>query len=395
MTSTVHPHRRVLICGAGIAGLTLASLLHRAAWSVMLIEIAPEPRGPGYMIDFFGPGYGAAEQMDLLLLLEAIHHPIARLTFRSRDGAVKASLDYAVLRREGFKGRHFNFLRGELEQVLRRRAEDDGVSTRFGVSIASIQTHEDSVDVVFDNGSRAAFDLVIGADGVRSRVRSLAFGPGNDFTRFLGCEMAACVIDEPVLATAVNDEFATLSVPGRQVGLYPISDGRLGAFFLYRDRAISTTNRSRQETAGALQRQFDDFGWYIPAALASCGSDGEIFSDSVTQIEMPRWVNRRVTLVGDACGAVSLVAGQGASLAMSGALMLARLLDDGANIDGALAAYERAFRPIVSRRQRAGRRMARWFLPDTQWRLALRDGFLKAAGLPGVARLAARSLVGR
>ena len=123
MTSTVHPHRRVLICGAGIAGLTLASLLHRAAWSVMLIEIAPEPRGPGYMIDFFGPGYDAAEQMDLLLLLEAIHHPIARLTFRSRDGAVKASLDYAVLRREGFKGRRFNFRRGELEQVLRRRAD--------------------------------------------------------------------------------------------------------------------------------------------------------------------------------------------------------------------------------------------------------------------------------
>lgn len=392
MTSTVHPHRRVLICGAGIAGLTLASLLQRAAWCVTLIEIAPEPRGPEYMIDFFGPGFDAAEQMDLLLLLEAINQPIARLTFRARDGAISASLDYAKVRRDGLRGGHFNVLHGELQQVLRRRAEDDGVSPRFGMSIASMQAHEHSVDVAFNDGSRAAFDLVIGADGVRSRVRSLAFGPGNGFTRFLGYDMAACVVDEPALAAELSGEFATLSVPGRQVGLCPIGGGRLGAFFLY--GAKPRAKRSRQRIRSELLRQFDDFGWYIPRLLAACLNHAEIFSDAVTQIEMPHWVNHRVTLVGDACGAVSLVAGQGASLAMSGAFTLARLLDDGANIDGALAAYERTFRPVVRRRQRSGRRMARWVLPDTQWRLALRDSFLKAAALPGVARLAARSLIG-
>jgi len=394
--SRQRPHRqqpRVLISGAGIAGLTLASLLHRAGWAVTLIEIAPEPRGPGYMIDFFGPGYDAAEEMDLLLLLEAIHHPIARLTFRNRVGRVKASFDYATLRRSAFKGRHFNFLRGELERVLRRRAEDDGVVPCFGTSISSMHPRARSVDVELDNGAHATFDLVVGADGIWSRVRSLAFGPTSNFTRFLGCDTAAYVIDDAGLAAIVNEEFATLTVSGRQVGLYPLGDGRLATFLLYRTSS-TTTRLSRDRICAELERRYGDFEWHIPAALRACDAAEELFFDAVAQIDMPRWVTQRVTLVGDACGAVSLIAGQGASLAMAGALRLARSLGTGDDVDAALATYEGTLRPIVAQRQRAGRRLARWFLPDTRWRLAVRDGILRAAALPGIARIATRSLVG-
>jgi 2-polyprenyl-6-methoxyphenol hydroxylase-like FAD-dependent oxidoreductase len=344
------------------------------------------------MIDFFGAGYDAAEAMDLLLLLEAIHHPIAHLTFRDRDGHLKASLDYATVRRYAFNGRHFNFLRGELEHVLRRRAEDDGVSPCFGTSIASMRLHERGVDVELDNGAHAAFDLVVGADGVRSRVRSLAFGPANGFARFLRCDTAAYVIDDARLAAMVSEEFAVLTEPGRQVGLYPIGEGRVATFFLYRTPSTMAQS-SRDRICAELHGRYGDFGWHIPPALSACGADEEIFYDAVTQIEMPRWVERRVTLVGDACGAVSLVAGQGASLAMSGAFRLARLLGAGEDIDAALVTYERMLRPVIAHRQQAGRRLARWLLPDTGWRLALRDGVLKAAALPGVARFAARSLV--
>jgi 2-polyprenyl-6-methoxyphenol hydroxylase-like FAD-dependent oxidoreductase len=120
--------------------------------------------------------------------------------------------------------------------------------------------------------------------------------------------------------------------------------------------------------------------------LARCPE--EIYYDQVAQVELPKWSSGRVVLVGDACGAVSLLAGQGASLGIGGGYVLAGHLDD-------LAGYERAWRPVVLEKQRVARSGARWFLPESPWRLRARRVAMRLSALPGIDRVVATSLVGK
>ncbi len=110
---------RVLICAAGVAGLTLAWCLERRGHDPIVVERAPHPRDDGYMIDFFGSGFDVAERLGLLPALESIHYPVDRLAFVNGRGDERFSVPYPALRKRLFANRHFNFMRGELERLLR------------------------------------------------------------------------------------------------------------------------------------------------------------------------------------------------------------------------------------------------------------------------------------
>jgi 2-polyprenyl-6-methoxyphenol hydroxylase-like FAD-dependent oxidoreductase len=129
-----------------------------------------------------------------------------------------------------------------------------------------------------------------------------------------------------------------------------------------------------------LQRQYADLGWAVPHALAHCPDPPRLYYDLVAQIEMPAWHRGRVALVGDACQAVSLLAGQGASMAMAGAYALANALA-AADVPAALQAYERQVKPVIENKQAAGRRMANWFVPGSLARIRVRDLVLRLASL--------------
>jgi 2-polyprenyl-6-methoxyphenol hydroxylase-like FAD-dependent oxidoreductase len=119
---------RVLISGAGIAGPSLAWCLERLGHQPVVVERAPQLRDEGYMMDFFGSGYDAAERLDLLPDLASIHYPIDRFVFVNGRGRERLSLAYPVLRRRLFNDRHFNFMRGDLERVLYERFQGRDVS---------------------------------------------------------------------------------------------------------------------------------------------------------------------------------------------------------------------------------------------------------------------------
>ncbi len=189
---------RVIIIGAGIAGLTLALRLQRLGWEPLLVERAPGLRGEGYMIDFFGPGVDAAERMGVLPRLEAIHHPVGEMLFLDEDGRRKLSVEYAVLRRRLFANRHFNFLRGDLEAVL---YEAVGAETeiRFDTTVDRVAQDGEGVYVELSDGSSERADVLVGADGVHSRVRALDFGPEERFTLELGHLTAAYILERPPL----------------------------------------------------------------------------------------------------------------------------------------------------------------------------------------------------
>jgi 2-polyprenyl-6-methoxyphenol hydroxylase-like FAD-dependent oxidoreductase len=131
----------------------------------------------------------------------------------------------------------------------------------------------------------------------------------------------------------------------------------------------------------------------VPDVLAHCPSSSALHYDQVAQIDMPQWSTGYVALVGDACQAVSLLAGQGASLAVAGGYLLAEEIADTSDVPAALRHYHARLAPAVAAKQAAGRRTAEWFLPSTASRLLLRRLALRAIRLPGLNRAMSSRLI--
>ncbi len=383
---------RVLICGAGIAGLTLAWRLQELGHLPLLVEQAGGLREGGYMIDFFGSGFDAAEKLGLVPALQRIHYPVAHLAFLDRTGAKRFSLPYEVLRKRLFDDRHFNFLRGDLERVLFSQVEGR-VALRFGTTVEAVHQDGRQVHVDLSDGSSEECDVLVGADGIHSRVRSLVFGEESQFIRFLGFHAAAFILEKVPQALDSTDAFETLTVPGQQVAIYPIREGRLAAFFVHSAQAPARST-SREAALHELRERYGNMGWILPALLREAGSVPELYFDDVSQIEMQSWSSGRVVLVGDACQCVSLLAGQGASMAMAAAYILAETLNAEDNVAEALQHYERRLKPSIQKKQAAGRKMATWFVPEYSFRIRLRDAALRLAVWPVASYFVRNSLAG-
>lgn len=378
----------ILISGAGIAGLTLAFWLSRAGHAITIVEKSPSLRDEGYMIDFFGAGYDVAERMGLLPELRQIHYNVPRLVFMDAEGHEKFAIRYEAFRRL-FDNRHFNFMRGDLEKVLYSQVKNN-VRLQFGTTVKSFQQTGERVQVSLSDGTTTEFDLLIGADGMHSQVRALAFGEEDQFTRFMGYYTAAFLLPRKPLERVATDALCTLNEPGRQVAVYPIRGDKLATFFVFKsDRTLHEF--STKTAASELRFKYSGMDWVVPTLLEWCDRSS-LYFDEVSQIELPHWSKGRVTLVGDACQCVSLMAGQGASLAMTGAYVLAEELATSENdLAAALGRYEQRMKPVIEKKQEAGRRLARWFVPENRWRQIIGDLFTRMAGWPVVWRLLRRS----
>jgi 2-polyprenyl-6-methoxyphenol hydroxylase-like FAD-dependent oxidoreductase len=368
---------RAVICGAGIAGLTAAWWLDRCGWRVLVVERASSLRDGGYVLDFFGAGYTVAERMGLLPRLKAAHQEVAGLGYVDGAGCRRAGIGYGAFT-EAVAGRVCRVLREDLVQAL-HEVLAGGVTLRFGHTVERVTQHADGVTVQLDDGTDVEADLLIGADGVYSRVRALSFGPQERYVRPLGLHIATYLFRDDVVRQALRGEFRLLAAPHRHAGGYPLSDGRVSAVFMHR-----VPSELSHDPRAALKETFGDLGWVVPRLLDACPDNPHY--DLIAQTALPAWSAGRVVLLGDACQAVSLLAGQGASLAMAGAEELARQLGERA-VPDALAAYEARLRPRIETVQRSARRSTPWFVPDSRLRLTIRHTVLRLAALPGTATL--------
>jgi 2-polyprenyl-6-methoxyphenol hydroxylase-like FAD-dependent oxidoreductase len=363
---------KALIAGAGIAGLAAALSLNRRGWQVEIVEKARDFRSGGYMIDFFGPGFDAAERLGLLPALKRRSSDIDKVDWVGADGRTDAKLDYRLMQKT-VQGRLFPLLRGDVEEVLRDALPAE-IKVRFGTSVTAVTQNGSGVQATLSDGGVASADLLVGADGIHSTVRQAVFGAERQFIRPLGYRTAAYFFEDAEVARRLGGAFAMLTLPGRLAGFYEAAPGRLASFFVWTD-----DNRAPDHNpATTLRAQFGDLDWVVPGALDGAPAAHDIYEDMVAQVEMPHWSDRRVVLIGDAAYAVSLVAGQGASMALAGGTLLGELLTPGTAIEPALEAMEAQLRPAVLEKQRSGRRTARWFVPATPVHIVLRNLAFKA-----------------
>jgi 2-polyprenyl-6-methoxyphenol hydroxylase-like FAD-dependent oxidoreductase len=362
---------RVLISGGGIAGLTLAYWLHQYTIPVVVIEQAQGLRRDGYAIDFLGIGYEVAERMSLIDRLSSQQIPFDDVVYVNKTGKLIARLD-AELLRTITDGKYMGLMHWTLEEVL-YEALAGQVEVRFGRSLVAIEPGPHAVVVMFNDGTTESFDLLIGADGVHSTTRTLVFGQEDQFSRYLGYTIACYPLADRY---DIGHAWKMYLEPGRLAAAYCTPQaGQILTFFMY--QVAEKEHLPREQRLPGLREVFAGMGWKTQQFLSDVSPNVPVFMDAVIQIQMHTWHHGRVVLVGDACDCPTLLSGQGASLAMGGAYLLARALHETADYQEAFRHYEQQMYAYVQTQQKSARGFAKSFLPGSPLGLFVQQTMMK------------------
>ena len=359
----------VLISGASIAGPALALLLARHGCTVTVVERARCLRPGGQAVDFKGATHRTVlERMGIL-------DDVVRLQTGGHDQTVIDANErkLAVIPGE-FTGGDLEIRRGDLAQLLYERTKDQCAYV-FGDSITSLTETANGVHVTFERGAPRTFDLVVGADGIHSHVRRLAFGPEHDYVQHLGHYYALAELGFSGDAVMYNE-------PGRMV---TVGGPKAPAFFVFASEALEY---DRYDTDAQKKVLLDAYsattGWWIPELLERVPTSEDFYLDALARVDLDHYAKGRVVLLGDAAYGNTL-GGFGTGLAVVGAYVLAgELAAAGGDHVRAFAAYEEQLRRYskIAKQASAGAFLA----PPTRWKLWLRNltfrsGFLLKAML--------------
>jgi 2-polyprenyl-6-methoxyphenol hydroxylase-like FAD-dependent oxidoreductase len=354
--------QRVLISGAGVAGPALALGLRRRGFEVTVVERAAELRTGGYKVDVRGSGVVALKRMGVYERARALDVGMQRITYVKSDGRPIAALPAALLM--GRRGDDIEVLRGDLGQILYDESAADAEYV-FGDAIASLRERPAGVEVTFESGRSDRFDYVVGADGLNSATRRLAFGEIQP--THLGAYISIFSVPNHL---RIDREELMYFRPGRLVFAYamgPDQPAKVG--FTFASPPVAYDRRDVGAQKAMVREAFAGIGWETDRFLESLEAAGDFYFDSLAQVELPRWSSRRVVLLGDAGYCPSPASGQGTSLALVGAHVLAQHLGE----PGGLEEYERVMRPYVDKNLTLGKKMAKEMVPGGRLAIALRN----------------------
>lgn len=343
----------VLISGASIAGPTLAYWLRRHGFAVTVVERNPTLRPGGQAIDIRGVALQVVARMGLEARVAALRTRGTGVNVLDRSGNEIARHTDRTLSAGRHDSGDVEIFRDDLSGLLYEVTQSD-VDYCFDDSIAAIDQCSGKVTVAFERGPTRDFDLVIGADGIYSGVRRLVFGPSEQFLRYLNAYVAIFTVTNFLQLqdwqTAIGDLESR-----RGMLLLPTRDNaELRVFMMFESEPLGRDLTAEQQKALLVER-FRGFGWEVPRILGLLREATGLYFGEVAQVRMPRWSEGRISLVGDAGYCPSPRSGQGTSLALVGAYVLAgELAQSGGDPAAAFSRYEERMRDFVEVNQALG-----------------------------------------
>ncbi|HLK79643.1 MAG TPA: FAD-dependent monooxygenase [Streptosporangiaceae bacterium] len=362
-------NQNILISGASVAGPALAYWLRRRGFNPTVVERAPSLRGGGYAVDFRGAAHlSVLAKMGLLDQVRDQQTHLDTTTYVDAGGRAVASMPVEI-----FAG-DVEILRGDLGRIL-YQATRDGTEYLFGDTITSLDEHADGVHVTFSRAAPRVFDLVIGADGLHSAVRRLAFPDAAGARQDLGLYVSIFSVAD---SFGLDHSGLLHSVPGRTAAVFSARPtGRAVAQFFFAGPPVDYDYRDAAQQQKIVADAVAGMGWHVPELLAQMPGAEDFYFDSVSQVRLDRWSAGRVALIGDA-GYAAGPGGNGTGTAVVAAYVLAgELAAARGDYRAAFGRYERLLRPYVARGQKQALGGRDYLAPATAKKIRQRDRFFR------------------
>jgi 2-polyprenyl-6-methoxyphenol hydroxylase-like FAD-dependent oxidoreductase len=332
--------RNALIVGGGPAGLCAATVLHKRGIDAQVVEINDEIRPLGSGLSMSGYTLRALRMVDEQALEQCVRdgagHPA--MTFCTVDGTVMHRVEMPLTAGPEYPG-GFGIMRPVLWGLLAETAQKAGTLIRLSTTVSAIEQRPDGVQVELTDGSRETFDLLVGADGVHSRVRELAF-PDAPEPFFTGQTVWRAVVPRP---EDPGHDIAMYYGPRNKAGCNPVSDTHMYVFVV--ENTPQLTRLAREEWPATIQGLLTEYGGIIGWARERMTDLDKIDRRPLHALLMPPpWYRGRVLLIGDAAHSTTPHLAAGAGIAIEDAVVLGEVLDSHTDLEDALADFmERRF----------------------------------------------------
>lgn len=337
-------NKRILICGAGIAGPTLGYWLHQYGYSVVIAEKAKTIRDGGQNVDIKGPGQDVIRRMGLTEQILAKNTQEQGQKYLDANGRVIAALPLGAI---ASLTSDFEILRGDFASIL-YEATKAGCDYRFGCYVSALQQSDEHVAVTFNDGSVELFELVVCADGIASSTRQMVLSAETHMHDF-GAYMAFFKIprrpEDDGWAWSVN------GVGGTMITLRPGSLAETTVLVTFPKDTVSGEPGSPSACKDVLREALRGRGTVAERIVAEMGQVRDLYFGPMSQVKVSTWSRGRVVLLGDAGYCPTAFTGQGTALALAGAYVLAGEIKQHECPTDAFAAYELKLRPLVEHTQ--------------------------------------------